>query len=61
VNGFFFSVMMVMTSSKRKWISIIFVLFKCLNFVMGEITEEEKKEVAQKFKDLIVANDLKEE
>ncbi len=53
--------MMVMTSSKRKWISIIFVLFKCLNFVMGEITEEEKKEVAQKFKDLIVANDLKEE
>jgi len=28
---------------------------------MGEITEEERKEVAQKFKDLIVANDLKEE
>jgi hypothetical protein len=61
VNGFFFSVMMVMTSSKRKWISIIFLLFKCLNSVMGEITEEERKEVAQKFKDLIVANDLKEE
>jgi hypothetical protein len=53
--------MMVMASSKRKWILIIFALFKCLNSVMGEITEEEKKEVAQKFKDLIVANDLKEE
>ncbi len=61
MNGFFFSVMMVMASSKRKLILIIFALFKCLNSVMGEITEEEKKEVAQKFKDLIVANDLKEE